>query len=138
MQGSLIIGIALFWAGYVSAISFMEAWLKFKASGVTLAIGLSIGKKIFKALNLVEWFLLFFFTVAWIFHLNTLLIFKILIPVLLLIILLLQTFYLLPALNKRADLVMNGQKVERSYIHIQYVMVEFVKVIVLVLLAFFI
>ena len=30
------------WIGFVSAISFMEAWLKFRASGVTLPIGLGI------------------------------------------------------------------------------------------------
>jgi len=43
------------WAGFVCAISFMEAWLKFRAPGVTLPIGLGIGKLIFAALNKVEW-----------------------------------------------------------------------------------
>ena len=49
-----LIGIAFIWAGFVCAISFMEAWLKFRAPGVTLPVGLSIGRLIFSALNKVE------------------------------------------------------------------------------------
>lgn len=131
----IITGIALFWAGFVSAISFMEAWLKFKAKGVTLAIGLSIGKRIFKALNFVEWFLFFLFVIAWYFHFNGTWGGRELIPLLLLIILLIQTLYLLPRLNKQADMVIGGQTVGRSGIHIYYVGVEFVKVLVLVFLS---
>jgi uncharacterized membrane protein (DUF485 family) len=33
--------------GFVGAISFMEAWIKFRAPGVTLSIGLGIGKLVF-------------------------------------------------------------------------------------------
>jgi len=44
--------------GFVLSISFMEAWLKFQAEGVTQAIGLSIGRLVFGALNKVEWFFL--------------------------------------------------------------------------------
>lgn len=46
--------LMIFWVGLVCAISFMEAWLKFQAPGVTLTIGLSIGMKVFTALNRVE------------------------------------------------------------------------------------
>ncbi|MFT3899709.1 MAG: hypothetical protein QM728_05620 [Gordonia sp. (in: high G+C Gram-positive bacteria)] len=44
----------LVWLGMVIAISFIEAPLKFTAPGVTLAIGLGIGRKVFRALNSVE------------------------------------------------------------------------------------
>lgn len=43
------------WIGFVCAISFLEAWLKFRAPGVTLPIGLGIGRLVFAALNKVEW-----------------------------------------------------------------------------------
>ncbi len=43
------------WMGFICAISFMEAWLKFRAPGVTVPIGLGIGKLVFGALNRVEW-----------------------------------------------------------------------------------
>ncbi len=38
----------------VLAISFLEAPLKFRAPGVTLPIGLGIGRVVFRALNGVE------------------------------------------------------------------------------------
>lgn len=43
-----------FWLGMVVAISFVEAPLKFRAPGVTLAIGLGIGRRVFRALNAIE------------------------------------------------------------------------------------
>ena len=42
------------WLGMVIAISFIEAPLKFRATGVTLPIGLSIGRLVFRALNSAE------------------------------------------------------------------------------------
>jgi hypothetical protein len=42
------------WLGMVAAISFMEAPLKFRAPGVSLQIGLGIGRLVFRALNTVE------------------------------------------------------------------------------------
>lgn len=42
------------WIGMVLAISFLEAPLKFRAPGVTLQIGLGIGRLVFRALNAVE------------------------------------------------------------------------------------
>lgn len=42
------------WLGMVLAISFLEAPLKFRAPGVTLPIGLGIGRLVFRALNMVE------------------------------------------------------------------------------------
>jgi uncharacterized membrane protein (DUF485 family) len=42
------------WIGFVCAISFMEAWLKFRAPGITVPLGLGIGRLIFNALNKVE------------------------------------------------------------------------------------
>ena len=42
------------WLGMVAAISFIEAPLKFCAPGVSLQIGLGIGRLVFRALNTVE------------------------------------------------------------------------------------
>jgi len=42
------------WLGMVLAISFIEAPLKFRAPGVTLQIGLGIGRLVFRALNACE------------------------------------------------------------------------------------
>jgi hypothetical protein len=42
------------WLGMVLAISFLEAPLKFRAPGVTIQIGLGIGRLVFRALNICE------------------------------------------------------------------------------------
>lgn len=46
--------VTFVWVGMVLAISFLETPLKFRAPGVTLPIGLGIGRLVFRALNLIE------------------------------------------------------------------------------------
>ncbi|MBN1987038.1 MAG: hypothetical protein JW761_12080 [Prolixibacteraceae bacterium] len=122
------IAIVLFWAGFVSSISFMEAWLKFQAPGVTLPVGLSIGKMIFNALNRVEWFLLIGYSVLFFGFIknksrviNT-------VSLVLLGTLIVQTFFLLPRLSERADIIINGGEVGKSFLHIYFGSLEIVKV----------
>ena len=45
---------AFVWLGMVLAISFLETPLKFRAPGITVALGLGIGRLVFRALNTVE------------------------------------------------------------------------------------
>jgi hypothetical protein len=42
------------WLGMVLVISFIEAPLKFRAPGITIPLGLGIGRLVFRALNAVE------------------------------------------------------------------------------------
>lgn len=51
---AVAVAVAFCWLGMVLAISFIEAPLKFRAPGVTLQIGLGIGRQVFRALNSVE------------------------------------------------------------------------------------
>ncbi|TPE44066.1 hypothetical protein [Pontibacter mangrovi] len=128
---SYLVLVTFVWAGFMSAISFMEAWLKFRAPGVTLHVGLSIGRLVFRGLNKVEWA---FALVA----LALLLLgngFGISPAFLLfasILILLLQTVWLLPAMDKRAESVMAGVQVSKSVLHFYYVGAELVKVILLI------
>gem|GEM_PF-189422 len=46
--------IPVFWIGMVGAISVIEAPLKFQAPGITVPLGLGIGRLVFTALNSVE------------------------------------------------------------------------------------
>lgn len=46
--------LAFVWLGMVLAISFLETPLKFRAPGVTVPVGLGIGRLVFRALNTVE------------------------------------------------------------------------------------
>jgi len=117
------------WLGFVLAISFLEAWLKFQAPGITIPLGLGIGRLVFFALNKTEWF------------------FAVLILLMqiksgnwkqirmewsaLLIILLLQTFWLLPLLDARAEKVIQMVEIEPSNLHYYYVALEMIKVLIL-------
>lgn len=54
-QWSAVAVAAVFvWLGMVLAISFLEAPLKFRAPGITVALGLGIGRLVFRALNMCE------------------------------------------------------------------------------------
>lgn len=116
------------WVGFIAAISFMEAWLKFRAPGVDLPTGLGIGKLVFSALNKVEIVLaliiLLQLVLAKTSFLNMNNVFY-LIPVL---ILLAQSVWLLPALDARADMHIQGIEVPGSSLHIYYVVFEVIKV----------
>lgn len=53
--GAAVAVAAVFvWLGMVLAISFLEAPLKFRAPGVTLAVGVGIGRVVFRVLNTCE------------------------------------------------------------------------------------
>lgn len=121
------------WIGFVCAITFMEAWLKFRAPGITLPLGLGIGRLVFAALNKVEWVfaLAIIINIVW----NTPDILKwqnlsFAIPLVLLII---QTIWLLPALDARAEMHIQGQHVPHSNLHFYYVGMEIIKVVCLII-----
>lgn len=42
------------WVGLILGISFIEAPLKFQAPGITIPLGLGIGRLVFAAMNMVE------------------------------------------------------------------------------------
>jgi hypothetical protein len=118
------------WLGMVVAISFLEAPLKFRAPGVTLRIGLGIGRLIFRALNTAE--LLFaMIAAAALFTHHT----PVMLDVALSIAvsaLLLQLVLVRPLLSKRTTEVLAGDEGERSRAHYAYVTLELVKVVALV------
>lgn len=126
----LIIAAGFLWIGFVGAISFMEAWLKFRAPGITVPLGLGIGRIVFSVLNKVEWCLAIIIFISLALNKGTSL-FRMdnlfyLIPVLVLII---QTFWLLPALDFRAELHIQGADVPASSLHFVYVGLELLKII---------
>jgi len=51
---ALAVAAIFLWLGMLLAISFLEAPLKFRAPGVTIQIGLGIGRLVFRALNICE------------------------------------------------------------------------------------
>lgn len=117
------------WIGFVCAISFMEAWLKFRAPDVTLQIGLSIGRVVFSGLNKVEWVLAAIVIATFAFRKVRFSFFQLIFFSLPVVILLIQTFFLLPLLFERVDIVLSGQKPVPSHIHFYYLFLEVLKVV---------
>lgn len=119
------------WIGFVGAISFMEAWMKFQAPGITLPLGLGIGRMVFHALNKVEWVLSVTILTNLIFVDKDIFKFKntsFFVPLVLLIT---QTLWLLPALDARAQLIIDGERVAPSNLHVYFVLTEVIKTICL-------
>lgn len=131
--------VTYIWIGCVFAISFLEAWIKFQAPGITLALGLGIGKLVFNALNKIEWVFIASIVFNTIFQRTTefrsIPKFNYIILILLLI-LSIQSFWLLPQLTLRADSIIEGKFVESSNMHVYYVVAEVIKIISLAVFGF--
>ena len=134
MTGLFIIIIAVFlWAGFICAISFMESWLKFRAPGLTMPAGLSVGKLVFSALNKVEWFFTVVIVASIFFNRDTQTSLDVIWLLIIVVILIVQTAWLLPALNTRAKAIINGKTLPKSSLHWYFVIAEFVKLSALIL-----
>ncbi|MBA4240720.1 MAG: hypothetical protein C0448_08335 [Sphingobacteriaceae bacterium] len=128
IKDPLSIASVYLWVGFVCAISFMESWLKFKAPGVDLPIGLGIGRLVFSTLNKVEW--VFAIAIVFSFYIskNNLFTIQNLAFFLPLLALILQTFWFLPVLDHRAQMHIQGEMVPPSNIHFYYIVMEILKV----------
>lgn len=133
---TILITGSFIWVGLICGISFLESWLKFQAPGMTLELGVAIGRLVFSALNKVEIVLAGIISISWwkIYHGHQVSNSTVFLIGLTLIVLMVQTLVLLPAMDKRAILRLLGQGLETSFLHIYYVAGEMFKVICLSLL----
>src|SRR5690606_7035576 len=103
------------WFGMIAAISFIEAPLKFQAPGITLELGLGIGRLVFTALNISSVVLLVLLTIAtlrprpsriqaWLLGA-------------LWLVLLVEVAVIRPLLNVRTDAVLAGESAPFSELH---------------------
>ncbi len=119
------------WIGLVLGLSFIEAPIKFTAPGITIPLGLGIGKLVFGILNKIEivFAIVLLIMYAGLFkklskwHLGTL--------ITLILIVAWQSIILLPALDARADMVVAGQSIKDTYHHVAYIVAEVVKFLLL-------
>jgi hypothetical protein len=113
------------WTGMVLAISFLEAPLKFRAPGITLRLGLGIGRLVFRALNAVEVILAIMVVIAMIAGPppgRTITALAIAIGALVI-----QLAAIRPRLNRRTDAVLKGEDPPGSVGHYAYIGLEVVK-----------
>jgi hypothetical protein len=125
-------GTAFAWLGMVLAISFLETPLKFRAPGITLPLGLGIGRLVFRALNTTEITLAAALLAA-------LLTYRPGVAGWALLgitgaLLATQTGLLRPRLDRRAGQIITGQTPPPSGLHLAYIALEILKVAALVAL----
>jgi len=119
------------WLGMLCAIA-IDAQLKFQAPGITRELGLGIGKLVFTEINRIEWILAPVVGVAVLPFTGKL---PRIIYSFVALILLIQTFWLLPALIGRIDAIAAGHPPPQSSLHLTYVIFELAKMLLLLALS---
>ena len=133
--------IPALWLGLIIGISFLEAPLKFTAPGITIPLGLGIGRRVFLAMNIVEVVLGVVLLVAlfslWRNHrhqelpnFNKMRIWSLVALVLLVV----KTVVIRPLLAVHSDRVLEGTFEGGSSTHYYYIGVEILLVVALVAL----
>ncbi|MEU6411073.1 hypothetical protein [Microbispora sp. NPDC046933] len=133
-MNSIAAAAVFVWLGMVLAISFMEAPLKFRAPGVTIPIGLGIGRLVFRALNAAEVVLAVVVIAAVATGAPGVAV--AVLTAVASIVLVTQLAVVRPSLNRRSDRVLAGEDParHRSRAHLYYVALEVVKVLSLLAL----
>lgn len=119
------------WLGMVLAISFIEAPLKFRAPGVTLQIGLGIGRLVFRALNICELALAALVVGSFVVQPPTTT--TVVAAGVAVVALLAQVLAVRPGLARRSDAILAGDEAPRSRAHVAYIGLEVLKVIALLI-----
>lgn len=135
MAASLVVQLAVTftWLGMVLAISFLEAPLKFRAPGITIPLGVGIGRLVFRALNLTESALAIVIAIAMILapreRAATVVVYVVLAAVLTV-----GAAAVRPLMDRTvvAGTVSSGEP--RTVLHIAYVVLELAKVVLLIAL----
>jgi hypothetical protein len=127
---SILLAVVFVWLGMVVAISFIEAPLKFRAPGVTLQIGLGIGRMVFRALNTVEVIFAVVLMICLVFVQHSTVITVALICAAASIGC--QLIFVGPALARRSNAVLEGANTPRSWAHHAYIALEVIKTAALI------
>ena len=130
----LLVCISLIWLGMILGISFLEAPLKFMAPGATLDIGLGIGRQVFGVFNKIECVMALAMAILIVIVRQ-----KDRLVISLGVVwssLALQTFWLLPILYDRVELILQGQTPAPSPMHSIYVVLEILKAVALAVYGF--
>jgi hypothetical protein len=126
----LQIAVPFIWFGALGAISFMEAPLKFTAPNITLELGLGIGRIVFQTLNKIELALAVLLIVSMLAR-RPAKKFPLYAFGAVLLLLILETFWLLPVLDARAEQVIAGTAAPYSNAHIIYIVFDAAKFLLL-------
>lgn len=129
MLTQLIAIIAFLWAGMILGISFLESWAKFHAPSLTKPIGLDVGRTVFRYFHKVQTGLAFLVIVLSVFANLSFDMYLLLSGCIL--ILCIQSIWLLPRLNERVSVIIAGNQPPSSFVHLFYGVAEIAKFILL-------
>ena len=129
--------ISLLWAGILLGTSFLATPAKFLAPSLSLSGALEIGKVTFTVLSWVEYGLFIALGVSLYFYMRSLTLKPIQVCALLILLTLVvfQQTWLLPELDIRTSLIIQGEQLASSNLHFIYVATELLKIIFLIVLA---
>ena len=125
-RAQLLLGpLALVWAGMLLGISFLEAWVKFRAPSLSLEEGLDVGRQVFGALNLVEVVLAAVAVVLCVLIRPGR---RVAVAVAVAVaVVALQSLWLLPVLDERVEVILAGGQPPDAPYHVLYIALEVVK-----------
>lgn len=129
MTFSWLTFILILWTGLLLGVSFIATPVKFMAPNLSMAVALEVGKATFHIFNKIEWAMLLLTIFAAYLHTSHTLKFWLL--GILTLLMILESFWLLPALDTRADLVIAGGFAIPGKLHWFYVIADVLKLITL-------
>ena len=122
-----IIALTFIWVGLVTGLSFIEAPLKFQAPGITLELGLGIGKLVFGALTKIEMaFALLIVAFLSLGRADRKTWFLFALPFLIVIV---DNAILMPILDQRLNMIVAGTTPPASSAHLWYIVLEVIKLV---------
>lgn len=131
----LLPAIYLIWVGLILGVSFIATPVKFQAPHLTMPVALEVGKATFHLFNLIEWCVII--TAIVLTAISSKMSQNWPMVMLLLSIVMLQTFWLLPVLDIRADEIIVGGTPDPGHYHWFYIALEIFKLTLTVFAAWF-
>ncbi|GAA1361611.1 hypothetical protein [Brevibacterium luteolum] len=114
--------IPAIWLGLIIAIDLIEAPLKFQAPGITIPLGLGIGRLVFTAMNIVEGVLAIMLIAAVIMTRQVRPAWTLLATITGIV--LIKVAIVRPLLNARTEAVLNGTGAPGSAVHLVYIALD--------------
>lgn len=126
------VAVTFTWLGLVLGISFLEAPLKFRAPGLSIEVGVGIGRLVFRALNTVEGVAGVVLLIVVLLQGATAAPVSLTLVIAVLVVLVLGALVLRPLMDRRVTTGRTAERMPRHAMHFTYIALEVVKVALLV------
>ena len=125
------VAVTFTWLGLVLGISFLEAPLKFRAPGLSIEVGVGIGRLVFRALNTVEGVAGVVLLIVVLLQGATAVPVSLTLVIAVLVVLVLGALVLRPLMDRRVTTGRTSERMPRHTMHFTYIALEVVKVALL-------